>query len=132
VNPILLAAVVLVHIALLSYTVGIVLEQRGRRVTGPVRAWLATGVTFDVIATACMILGTERSLFTLHGLLGYSALAVMLVDTVLIWRFAARHGASVEVPRGLHLYSRLAYGWWLVAYVTGAALVAMSRAPGGH
>jgi hypothetical protein len=129
VNPILRAGVITVQIALLSYTVGVVQEQRRRRVTAGVKRWLTIGVFFDVVATACMMLGTERSLITPHGLLGYSALAAMLVDLVLLRRHAARHGEA-EVPRGLHLYSRFAYLWWVVAYITGGALVMMSRRGG--
>jgi len=128
-NPILMAGVVIVNLALLCYTGGIVIEQRGRRVTTLVLAFLTVGVVFDVTATACMMLGTTQSLWTLHGILGYSALAVMVVDTVRIWRHRRRAGGA-EVPRGLHLFSRYAYLWWIVAYVTGAALVAMSRRGG--
>jgi len=128
-NPVLLAAVVIVQLALACYTIGIVLEQRGRRATPRVLGFLTLGVVFDVTATACMILGTERSLWTAHGFLGYSALAAMLADTTLVWRHHRRAGEA-EVPKGLHLYSRFAYLWWVVAYITGAALVAMSRRGG--
>lgn len=126
-NPILRAGVIIVNLALLSYSIGIIREQRRRQVTPGILAFLTVGVGFDVIATTCMILGTSRSLFTLHGFLGYSALAAMLTDTVLVWRQYRRHGSG-SVPRGLHLYSRYAYSWWVVAYVTGAALVMASRA----
>jgi hypothetical protein len=125
-NPILMTGVVIVNLALLSYTIGIVLEQRKRMVTPGVLRFLIVGVVFDVTATLCMILGTERSLWSLHGLLGYSALAAMVTDTVLVARHRRAWGDGV-VPIGLHRYSRLAYIWWVIAYVTGAMLVAMSR-----
>lgn len=128
-NPILMAGVVIVQLALLSYTVGVILEQRGRRVTPVVLVFLTAGVVLDITATACMMFGTTKSLWTLHGILGYSALAAMLVDTVRIWRHRLRAGEA-EVPKGLHLFSRYAYLWWVVAYITGAALVAMSRRGG--
>lgn len=128
-NPMLRWAVTIVHFALLSYTVGIVLEQRRRRATRAVVAWLTVGVTLDVVATVGMIVGSDRGLLTLHGVLGYSALAAMLIDTIRIWRHRLAHGEA-EVPRGLHLYSRLAYAWWVIAYFTGAALVMMERANG--
>lgn len=128
-NPILMAGVVIVQLALLSYTVGVILEQRGRRVTRLVLVFLTAGVVLDISATACMMFGTTKSLWTLHGILGYSALAGMTVDTVRIWRHRL-HAGEAEVPRGLHLFSRYAYLWWVVAYITGAALVAMSRRGG--
>jgi hypothetical protein len=72
-----------------------------------------------------MIIGSSRGAFTLHGALGYSSLAAMLTDTVLIWRFYLANGAEAEVSRGLHLYSRVAFTWWVIAYVTGGLLVAL-------
>jgi hypothetical protein len=29
------------------------------------------------------------------------------------------------VPRGLHLFTRAAYLWWVAAFITGGLLVAM-------
>lgn len=129
-NSTLRAAVLIVNFALASYTVGTVLQQRGRRATRGVVGWLTAGVVFDIVATLGMILGTKRSLWTLHGVLGYSALTVMVIDTIRIWRHRLSHG-DAEVPRGLHLYSRYAYLWWVVAYITGAALVMMSARHAG-
>ena len=125
-NPILGTAVVVVQLALLSYTVFIVLEQRAHRVTPGARRWLTAGVVFDVISTLGMMLGTSGPILTFHGIIGYSALAAMVADLALLRRHVARHG-DAEVPRGLHLYSRFAYLWWVVAYVTGSVLVLMNR-----
>lgn len=125
-NTILRVGVVVVQLAFVFYTIGVAKQQRGRRATTAVLGLLGLGVTFDATATACMMLGSERSLFTPHGLLGYSALAAMVTDTVLMRRHRRSHG-DAEVPRGLHLYSRYAYSWWVVAYVTGAAMVMLER-----
>lgn len=124
--PILTAGIVIVNLALVSYGVGVISEQRSHRVSRAALNWLRIGVVFDIAATACMIAGSGRSPLTAHGLLGFSSLAAMLVETLLAWRHRARLG-DAEVSRGLHLYSRIAYGWWVVAYVTGAYLV-MGRA----
>ncbi|MFI5166995.1 MAG: hypothetical protein ACHQQS_10270 [Thermoanaerobaculales bacterium] len=124
-TPLLRTGVTIVVLALASYTVGVVIEQRARRVTGRALAFLVTGVVFDVTATVCMILGSGKVL-TLHGVLGYSALAGMLVETV----FAARHrlrAGDAAVPRWLHLSTRVAYSWWVIAFVSGGILVATSR-----
>jgi hypothetical protein len=51
----------------------------------------------------------------------------MALDTYLLWRHARRAGAA-PIPRGLHLYSHVAYLYWVAAYFTGAALVMASRA----
>jgi hypothetical protein len=123
--PILKLAVLLVHAALICYTVGIALEQRSRRASRAVVGWLTVGVLFDIAATAGMIVATDRGLITLHGMLGYSALTAMLVDTVRVWRHRLAEG-DAPVPRALHFYSRYAYAWWVIAFVSGAALAMMA------
>lgn len=125
-SPLLTLAVTLVVLALTFYTVGVVAQQRAVRVTRKVLSWLVAGVAFDVSATTCMILASGRIL-TLHGVIGYSALMAMLVDTSLAFRHRRRHG-DAEVPRWLHLYTRGAYAWWVVAFITGGLLVVASRA----
>ena len=119
--PILLAGIIIVNLALLAYTIGIISEQRSHRVRRGTLNWLRLGVILDITATVCMIVGSSRGL-TAHALLGFSSLAAMLVETLLAWRHRNAHGDDL-VPGGLHTYSRIAYGWWLVAYITGAYLV---------
>ena len=126
-DPVRMSAVLTVTLALALYTVGTVKQQRSRRSTLAVRGWLTTGVVFDVTATALMIVASKSLTPTLHGVLGYSALAFMLTDTILLWRHAKRAG-DAPVPSGLHLYSRVAYGYWVVAYFTGAGLVMAEKA----
>ena len=124
-----MAAVLTVTLALTLYTIGTVKQQRSRRSTLAVRSWLTTGVVFDIVATALMIVASKSLSPTLHGVLGYSALVLMLTDTILLWRHARRAGKA-HVSRGLHVYSRVAYGYWVVAYFTGAALVMAEKAAG--
>ena len=70
-----------------------------------------------------MILGSSNGAFTLHGALGYSSLTGMLIDAILLWRHRLTKGANTEVTDGLHKYSRYAYIWWVLAFITGAMLV---------
>jgi len=56
-----------------------------------------------------MIIGSPNSPFTIHGFLGYSALAGMLIDTILAWRFFLRTDGLIQVPNSLGNYSRVAY-----------------------
>jgi hypothetical protein len=125
-NSILIAGTIIVNLALVCYTVGILREQLSHRVGAATLRWLLIGVILDVTATAFMIAGSSRGPFTLHGLLGFSSLAAMLVETFLAWRHRTRSGDE-PVPRWLHNYSRFAYVWWIVAYITGATLVMASR-----
>ena len=128
-TPLRLAAVSAVTTALVFYTIGALKELRARRATPGVCGTFAAGVAFDVTATTLMILATQSGGLTVHGALGYSALAGMATDTLLMWRHRSRAG-SEPLGQGLHLYSRLAYVYWVVAYFTGAALVMMSRRAG--
>ena len=121
-NSVLIAGTIIVNLALVFYTIGIVIEQRRRQVSGRVVTFLTAGVIFDIVATGCMIAGSSKGPFTAHGLLGFSSLAAMLLETGFAWRHRLREG-DATVPSWLHRYSRLAYGWWIVAYITGAILV---------
>jgi len=120
-----LIAVTIVTFALLCYTVGTAAQQRSRRVTGAVVGFLTVGVVLDIVATIFMILGSGR-IVSFHGFLGYSALAGMLVEVVLAWRWRLRRGEA-PITSGMSLYSRLAYAWWVIAFVSGGMLVAMAR-----
>ena len=122
-----MAAVSTVTMALIMYTIGTLKEQRSHQATAGARGFLTLGVSLDIIATALMVVATGKFALTVHGALGYSALVLMLLDTVLLWRHWRASGGA-QVARGLHLFSRFAYLYWVAAYVTGAALVMASRA----
>jgi hypothetical protein len=124
-NPLSKTGATIVVFALVSYTVAVVAEQRRGRITPSALAFLTVGVLLDVTATIFMILGSSKGAFTLHGVLGYSSLAAMIVDTLLFWRLARSAGPGAVVPRSLHVYTRVAYLWWVAAFITGGLLVAM-------
>jgi len=122
-NPILTAGTRVVVLALIFYSIGILTEQRKHIITNVVLITLSIGIILDITATAFMIIGSPNSPFTFHGFLGYSALVAMLFDTILVWRFRLKNGISIKVSKVLHLYSRYAYIWWVVAFITGSLLV---------
>ena len=123
-NPLALTGIIVVQTALVCYSIAIISEQRNRLITKRVLAFLILGVLLDISATTFMILGSSRGPFTLHGILGYSSLAGMLVDAILIWRFYRKNVSGNKVTNGIHWYSLGAYIWWIAAYITGALLVA--------
>jgi hypothetical protein len=124
-NPTLIAGTRIVILALIFYSIGIITEQRKHHVTNTVLIALTIGIIMDISATALMILGSPNSPFTLHGMLGYSALAAMLIDTILVWRFRLANGNDAVVAKPLHFYSRYAYSWWVIAFISGSLLVAL-------
>jgi hypothetical protein len=120
-NPVLTRAVIVVTFALIFYSTGIITEQKKKTVSKSVLLFLTLGIIFDISSTILMILGTKNIATGYHGYLGYSALAVMLVDTILIWIHWLRKG-GVPLPEKLNLYTRIAYSWWVIAYIAGAAM----------
>ncbi len=124
-KPYTLIAVTIVTLALLAYTVGTVAQQRSRRIGGSVVGFLTVGLILDIIATVFMILGSGK-IISLHGLLGYSALAGMLAEVVIAWRWRMRQGEA-PITNGMALYSRAAYGYWVLAFLSGGLLVGLSR-----
>ncbi|NOU17539.1 MAG: hypothetical protein HOO91_08275 [Bacteroidales bacterium] len=115
----------IVTLALISYSIAVFNERRKKHITKKILTFLTIGILLDITATACMIIGSTKSPFTLHGSLGYSALTLMLIDTILIWRFYKNYRLNLEVPKGLHIYTSIAYSWWIIAYITGSLLVMM-------
>lgn len=114
-----------VIVALLFYTLGFINEQKRKLVTSKVVLFFTIGIFFDISATTLMILGSTKGGFTFHGLIGYSSLLGMGIDTFLLWRHSLKQGSEKMVSRGLHLYSRIAYSWWVIAFITGGLLVAL-------
>jgi hypothetical protein len=112
----------IVLLALISYAIAVLTEQRKRVVSNKVLIFIIVGVCLDITATAFMICGSSKGLITLHGLIGYSALLAMLTDAVLLYRFRAKQGSEAIVPKTLHLYSRYAFLWWITAFFTGGLL----------
>ena len=123
-NPLSLTGIIIVQTALICYSFAIIPEQRKHLITRSMLIFLTLGVLLDITATTFMILGSSRGPFTLHGILGYSSLAGMLTDAVLIWLFFRKNPTGSAITNGIHWYSLAAYVWWIAAYITGAMLVA--------
>ena len=121
--PLAKIAATVVTLALISYSIAIITEQRKRKVINLVLIFLTLGVILDISATTMMIIVSENSPFTIHGILGYSSLTLMIIDAVLLWKFRMKNGSEEKVSRPVHLYSRIAYIWWVAAYITGTLMV---------
>ena len=122
-NSVSMTGAFIVTLALLSYGIGSISLQRFKKISKGVLWFLSLGVVLDITATIFMIVGSQNTPFTLHGFLGYSALLSMLTDLFLILRVYRREGLNCIISKKLHLYSRIAYGWWVIAYITGSLMV---------
>jgi len=120
-NTTLVKAVIVVTFALVFYSIAIISEQRNESISKRVLTFLTAGIIFDISSTTLMIIGSSKIPITIHGFIGYSALAAMLIDTILIWRFWIKNG-GIHIPKSLNLYTRFAYGWWVIAYLAGAII----------
>ncbi len=119
-KPILITGSTIVTFALVCYSAAFFIFHRKRQISGKVLLIQTIALTLDITATTLMIIGSENSPFTLHGMLGYSALAVMILDTIFFWS-----KRESEQLRGLLRYSTVAYTWWVLAYITGSTLAMM-------
>jgi uncharacterized repeat protein (TIGR03987 family) len=118
---------IIVTLALIFYSIGFTKERREKLVSSRILFFYTIGISLDITATIFMIIGSSKGLLTIHGLIGYSSLLGMLTDTFLLWRYNLKQGPTKEVNNRLHLYSRIAYTWWIIAYITGGLLVAISK-----
>ena len=117
-NPILTTGVIIVVFAFASYSTAIVTQLRRRAPTPLMRTFLTAGVILDATSTSFMIAGSRRIPLTFHGILGYTAFLVMLIDLVLVWRCWRRQGVAA-LPHSLHRYSIAAFTWWTLAFIAG-------------
>jgi hypothetical protein len=122
-NPVSMAGAFIITLSLLSYGIGSITLQRFKMVSPGVLWFLTLGVTLDIIATAFMIVGSQNTPFTLHGFLGYSALIAMFTDTILVWHLYLKEDINAFIGKKLRDYSKFAYLWWVIAYITGSILV---------
>jgi hypothetical protein len=93
----------IVVLALIAYSIAVLTEQKTHRVSNRVLIFITLGIILDITATVFMILGSGNTPF--------------------IWHHHFKSGPEENVTKGLHLYSRYAYIWWILAFITGGLLV---------
>ena len=121
-NPLSFTSATIVTFALISYSIGIKSQNEKRKIIPRVLVFITLGVILDVTATIFLILGSNKSPFTIHGYIACSALLIMLIELVKIWKAYNKSGTRGEVTKGLHLYTRFAYIWWVIAYFIGSLI----------
>lgn len=123
-KPILIAGVTIVHLALISYTIAIITLHRKRHLTKQVMWFLSLGVIFDITSTICMVISSGNAM-TLHGFVGYTSLTGMLIDTLVSFRKVKANAIGVAASPSFIRWSTVAYSYWILAYITGALIVAL-------
>ena len=124
---IIVAGVILIHTALILYSVFFYKERKYKRATNGLLIFITLAVSFDISATVCMMIGAKEMFFTLHGMLGYTALLIMIIDAILIWKHKIKFGSETQFSNNLNRYSMFAYIVWIVAFATGEYLAIISH-----
>ena len=89
-NALSVTGATIVTLALISYSIGIISEQVKRKMIPRVLIFITLGVVLDITATIFMILGSKNSPFTSHGFIGYSALFLMLIESIMFLGFSEK------------------------------------------
>lgn len=126
-ETILIVGTTIVNLALIAYSIAVFKQKRQMALTKSVMVFLTIGIVFDVTATICMVLGSSKGGLTLHGFIGYSSLFGMLLDTIFSYRKVINNGLGVKINSNFMRNTFLAYGYWVVAFITGAMIVFLSR-----
>lgn len=127
-SPILIAGTTIVNLALISYTVFIIKQRKAKTLTKSVLFFLSMGVVFDISATIFMITGSSTGGISLHGLIGYSSLTGMLLEVYFSYKVKLKQGINATLSPKFIRISTIVYAYWVLAYITGAAIVAFRHA----
>jgi hypothetical protein len=120
-NTFLFAGMIAVTAALIFYSIFILQKKKNAFLNVRICTILSFGVIFDITGTILMIIGSKKIPLTVHGIIGYTALAGMIIETLLMWRYLLKY-KNREIRKSLNMYTLIAYSWWLIAYFAGGAL----------
>jgi len=110
-----------ITLAFFTYTLAMFFEVKYSRITKKVFTFFSIAVGLDFLATASMFTAVGKFIFNTHGLLGYSALLIMLTKLIYMCRFKSKNGSEEKIPKNIRFFSFLLYIYWLTAYFTGIA-----------
>ena len=85
--------------------------------------WEEKTINIAAFAITFMIIGSDKGAFTAHAILGYSATLTIIINLVLIWRNFFMYGFDSKIKKPVLLFSKIAYIYWLIAYLTGSLMV---------
>jgi hypothetical protein len=120
-NPFLYCGVLFASIALVFYSMFFWKTRRVKEIVRTNCINQTIGLGFDISGTILMIIGSKNIPLTVHGILGYSALLAMIIETIFIWRV---YKNKIEKTKAISIYSYISYAWWICAYIAGG-LIAM-------
>jgi uncharacterized repeat protein (TIGR03987 family) len=120
VRPIVAFAIASILAAAVLYTVAVFAERRAGRLKGWHLALFWAGFVFDTTGTTLMAEIAGGWKVDVHGLLGVTAIALMLVHCV--WASVAMVLRQEKVLRQFTRFSVVVWILWMIALVTGFVL----------
>ena len=119
-SPVLTGAVVGILLAASLYSLAVFAERRA----GVLRPWHLVvfwlGFVVDTTATTLMSMITGGMNMDIHGVLGVSAILIMLVHSV--WATVVLVRKDDAAARKFHTFSLAVWALWMITLVTGFAL----------
>jgi uncharacterized repeat protein (TIGR03987 family) len=119
-SPTLIAAVVTITAAAIFYTVAVFAERKAGVLVPWHLGMFWTGFVFDVTGTTLMSAVAGGWKLNIHGVLGVTAIVVMLVHCV--WATVAIVLRQEAVLHRFHRFSLAVWALWMTSLITGYAL----------
>ena len=126
-NPVLMVGISIVNIALILYTSAFIIALRKKIVSKLFYSVLFAGVLFDITATTFMIIGSSQSPLTIHGLIGYSSLGLMITEAINYFLVVRKNGFGKAFSKKSFRVFATIYVYWILAYITGAIIVMLRK-----
>lgn len=118
-NPLLIAAMCAITLALLAYTLGVFSERRAGTLKKSHLALFWTGLALDATGTSLMsaLAGGAPSASPLHGVTGLAAIVLMAAHA--LWASAVLVRGDDSARERFHRLSVGVWLFWLVPYAMG-------------
>ena len=116
-SPQMSAAVILITLALVFYTVGVWSERLAGRLRGWHLAFFWAGFVCDTIGTGIMMEMSNANFYNVHGLTGLIAILLMLIHAA--WASVVLTRKDEKAIVNFHKFSVLVWVIWLIPYLNG-------------
>ncbi len=122
-KPLVLFGTISVTTALILFTFATIKLLKNKNLTKCMVGVFIAAVVLDLTALICMTLVASHPPFTIHGIIGYSAFALMLIGVVRITLQFSKDASTI--PGNLLNYMKYIFIYWVLAYFTGAFMASM-------
>lgn len=113
----LIVPVLIVTAALLFYTLATFINRPKRTLSVSNLTLYSIGLVCDILGTVLISkASTAGTLFTLHGILGYTVLGLMIVTVVWAWGLFKKKTYS----KAFRVFSLISWLLWTALYIYGA------------